>query len=315
MTGTEKSGILRRTAWGLGALLWLALLPGRVWAADPPPSAPEPPGDPFAALHARLEAKADEVLLRATASGNSRSASGSSPQGEALAAPATDPAAWQRFAQRHWNGQERPLRRAVERISELRAVVEPILKEEGLPPEILGLMLVESGGNPAALSPQGARGLWQFMPRTARRYGLRVTFGTDERLDVERSSRAAARHLRDLHELFGDWPLALAAYNAGDGAVQKAVRRGRTKDFVTLSSLRLLPAETRAYVPAVLAAARLFGGAALRATEPGRERRAIIVYATPAGAEGAAGEQSTAGPAATLTGLPGQKMHQVEARD
>ncbi len=287
MTLTGKSGILPRAAWRLGALLWLALLPGRVWAAEPPPSAFKPPDDAFAVLHVRLEAKADEVLLRATTTGNLRLASGSGRQGEALAAPATDPAAWQRFAQRYWNGQEHPLRRAVERISGLRAVVEPILKEEGLPPEILGLMLVESGGNPAALSPQGARGLWQFMPATARRYGLKVSYGTDERLDVERSSRAAARHLRDLHELFGDWSLALAAYNAGDGAVQKAVRRGRTKDFVKLSALRLLPAETRAYVPTVLAAARLFGGAGLRPTEPERDRREVIVYATPAGAESA----------------------------
>jgi hypothetical protein len=288
MTLTGKSGIISPTAWHLGALLWLALLPGRVWAADPPPSAPKPPDDTFAVLHVRLEAKADEVLLRATTTGNSRPASGSGRQGEALAAPATDPAAWQRFAQRHWNGQEHPLRRAVERISGLRPVVEPILKEEGLPPEILGLMLVESGGNPAALSPQGARGLWQFMPATARRYGLRVSYGTDERLDVERSTRAAARHLRDLYAQFGAWPLALAAYNAGDRVVMKAVSRGKTTDFASLSARRLLPAETRAYVPAVLAAAPLFGRAGLQQTEPGRGRREGILYATPDGATGGA---------------------------
>lgn len=282
MTLMGKSGIFPRTAWSLGALLWLALLPGRVWAADPPRSAPKPPDDPFAVLHVRLEAKADEVLLRATTAGGSQSASGSSQQGEAHAAPATDPAAWQRFAQRYWNGQEHPLRRAVERISGLRAVVEPILKEEGLPPEILGLMLVESGGNPAALSPQGARGLWQFMPATARRYGLRVSYGTDERLDVERSTRAAARHLRDLHELFGDWPLALAAYNAGGGAVMKAVRRGKTTDFAALSTLQLLPAETRAYVPAVLAAGPLFGGTGPQTLALRQNRHEFVLYATPA---------------------------------
>ena len=178
------------------------------------------------------------------------------------------------------------MRRAVERISGLRPVVEPILKEEGLPPEILGLMLVESGGNAAALSPQGARGLWQFMPATARRYGLRVSYGSDERLDVERSTRAAARHLRDLYVQFGDWPLALAAYNAGDGAVQKAIRRGKTTDFATLSSLRLLPAETRAYVPAVLAAGPLFGSAGLQQRELRRNRHELILYATPARAGG-----------------------------
>ena len=288
MTLTGKSGILARTAWCLGAVLLLAAFPERGRAADAPPSASRLPDDPFADLHARLEAKADEVLLRATSSGGSRSASGPSQQGEALAAPATDPAAWQRFAQRYWNTQERPLRRAVERISGLRPVVEPILKEEGLPPEILGRMLVESGGNPAALSPQGARGLWQFMPATARRYGLRVSYGTDERLDVERSTRAAARHLRDLYAQFGAWPLALAAYNAGDRVVMKAVSRGKTTDFASLSARRLLPAETRAYVPAVLAAAPLFGRAGLQQTEPGRGRREGILYATPDGATGGA---------------------------
>jgi membrane-bound lytic murein transglycosylase D len=282
MTPTVKPGIRSRTAWRLGAALLLAVLPGTVRAADAPPAASKPADDPFAVLHARLEAKADEVLLRAASAEDPRPASGSSGQGEGVAGPAMDPAAWQRFAQRHWNGQERPLRRAVERISGLRAVVEPILKEEGVPPEILGLLLVESGGNPAALSPQGARGLWQFMPATARRYGLRVSYGTDERLDVERSTRAAARHLRDLYELFGSWPLALAAYNAGDRAVQKAIRRGKTTDFATLSSLRLLPAETRAYVPAVLAAAPLFGSATLQQTGQWRNRREIILYAAPA---------------------------------
>ena len=207
------------------------------------------------------------------------------------------------------------MRRAVERISGLRAVVEPILKEEGLPPEILGLMLVESGGNPAALSPQGARGLWQFMPATARRYGLRVGFGGDDRLDVERSTRAAARHLRDLHDRFGNWPLALAAYNAGADAVQKAVSRAGTTDFATLNALRLLPAETRAYVPAVLAAAPLFGSTGPQTQALRRNRHEIILYATPAGVEGAPGEQSTVGPPATLIGLRGRKMRQVEARD
>ena len=203
-----------------------------------------------------------------------------------IAAPGIDPAALQRFAQRFWSGQERPLRRAAQRVSELRPVVEPILKEEGLPPEILGLMLVESGGDASALSRRGARGLWQFMPRTARRYGLRVALGNDERLDVEKSTRVAARHLRDLYESFGSWPLALAAYNAGDRTVKAAVSRAGTTDFATLSSLRLLPAETRAYVPAVLAAAPLFGSTGLLKLEQRRNRHETILYAAPAGTGG-----------------------------
>ena len=286
MTPTVKPGIRSRTVCCLGAVLLLAVLPGTVRAADTPASASKPADDPFAALHARLEAKADEVLLRAASAEDPRSAKGPSPQGEALATPAADAAAWQRFAQRYWNGQQRPLRRAVERISGLRARVEPILKEEGLPPAILGLMLMESGGNAAALSPQGARGLWQFMPATARRYDLRVSYSADDRLDVERSTRAAARHLRDLYEQFGAWPLALAAYNAGDRTVQKAIRRGKTTDFAALSSLRLLPAETRAYVPAVLAAGALFDGPELLTGERKQNRIGRVLYAAPVGASG-----------------------------
>jgi membrane-bound lytic murein transglycosylase D len=97
------------------------------------------------------------------------------------------------------------------------------------------------------------------MPETARRYGLVVTPSRDERLDVERSTCAAAHYLRDLYQQFGSWPLALAAYNAGEQRVQRAVARAGIADFIQLSSLRLLPQETRNYVPAVLSAMQLLG--------------------------------------------------------
>ena len=282
MTLTGKRGIRARAARCLGAALLLAVFPGQGWSADTEVAAPASRllNDPFAAFQARLSEKADEILLRTAA----REPSGNGPDGreEVVATPAMDPAALQRFAQRFWGGEERPLHRAVQRVSELRTVVEPILKQEGVPPGMLGLMLVESGGDPWALSPKGARGLWQFMPATAQRYDLRVVHGTDDRLDVEKSTRAAARHLRDLHERFGSWSLALAAYNAGAGAVKQAVSRAGTADFATLSSLRLLPAETRAYVPAVLAAAPLFGSTGLERAERPRIRHATILYALPA---------------------------------
>jgi len=134
----------------------------------------------------------------------------------------------------------------------LPAVVA-ILRAHGLPPELVGIAVVESGFDPAALSPKGARGLWQLMPETATRYGMVVNSGRDERLDPLKSTFAAARYLKDLYGQFQDWPLALAAYNAGENRVQRSLDRLGARDFPTLSRHAALPAETRRYVPAVLA--------------------------------------------------------------
>jgi membrane-bound lytic murein transglycosylase D len=114
------------------------------------------------------------------------------------------------------------------------------------------VVIVESGGRADAISAKGARGLWQLMPDTARRYGLLVNADRDERLDVEKSTRAAAQYLRDLHSQFKSWPVALAAYNAGEQVVQRAIDHAQSTEFDVLSSRRLLPVETRNYVPAVL---------------------------------------------------------------
>jgi soluble lytic murein transglycosylase-like protein len=130
-----------------------------------------------------------------------------------------------------------------------------IFAEQDVPSELLVIAGVESRFNARALSPKGALGLWQFMPGTARRYGLRVDLQSDERVDPEKETRAAARYLRDLHLRFGDWLLALAAYNAGEDAVQSAIERSGATDFWSLRSRRLLPQETRNYVPSVLRAA------------------------------------------------------------
>lgn len=151
------------------------------------------------------------------------------------------------------------IRTAVDRVNQLRPTIEPILRSEGVPVELSAVVLVESGGLPTALSPKGARGVWQFMPDTARRYGLVVDGERDDRTDVIKSTHAAARYLRDLHAKFEDWPLALAAYNAGELAVANAMSRGRSRDFRSLSDSARLPAETRGYVPAVsLAMNRLY---------------------------------------------------------
>jgi soluble lytic murein transglycosylase-like protein len=138
--------------------------------------------------------------------------------------------------------------------------VAAVLRQHGLPAELVGAAVVESGLNPWALSPKGARGLWQLMPETARRYGLLVDSQRDERLDPVKSTHAAAQYLSDLHAQFQDWPLALAAYNAGEDRVEHALEQLGTRDFWTLSRHAALPDETRRYVPAVLARVAAFPG-------------------------------------------------------
>jgi len=148
---------------------------------------------------------------------------------------------------------------AAMRMSLLLPVVKPILRRHGVPADLAAVILVESGGRADALSPKGARGLWQLMPETARRYGLRVDGIRDDRLDLFSATDAAARYLHDLCAEFGDWKLALAAYNTGEANVGSAILKAHTQDFDQLTSLRMLPLETRNYVPLVLATAQLIG--------------------------------------------------------
>jgi hypothetical protein len=140
------------------------------------------------------------------------------------------------------------------RYSQHRDTLLRVLAEEQLPSALLAVALVESRFDPLALSPKGARGIWQLMPATAERYGLTAQPAHDQRTHPEAATRAAARYLRDLYQLFGDWKLALAAYNAGEGRVQRAINVAGVRDFDELARRGLLPLETRRYVPAVLAA-------------------------------------------------------------
>ncbi len=148
-------------------------------------------------------------------------------------------------------------RRTVERVLNEHAgqfdKMGDVFEGEGVPTELLSVAAIESGLNPKAASPAGAKGMWQFMRTTAQLYGLKVNSKQDERLDPERSTVAAAKHLRDLFVKFNDWHLALAAYNAGSGAVGKVLARNSEADFWDLSRGGQLPGETRRFVPRVIA--------------------------------------------------------------
>lgn len=129
------------------------------------------------------------------------------------------------------------------------------LREAGLPDELGYLALVESGFTPLAKSPAGAAGLWQFIPSTARLYGLRIDAWVDERLDPAKSTRAAAAYLKELHDRYGRWFFATAAYNSGPSLLDNALQQSRNKDFQSLGVNRRLAAETRNFVPKFVAAA------------------------------------------------------------
>jgi len=130
----------------------------------------------------------------------------------------------------------------------------------GVPPELVWLAEVESAFDPFALSPAGARGLYQLMPDTARELGLSTTL-PDERIDPQKSAEAAARRLGALYRRFGDWPLALAAYNAGAGYVQRTLKEKDARTFAEIAPA--LPLETRMYVPKVLAVLQVRAGVTL----------------------------------------------------
>jgi membrane-bound lytic murein transglycosylase D len=124
----------------------------------------------------------------------------------------------------------------------------------GIPKDLVFMAHVESAFKTNAYSRAKAKGIFQFIAATGRRYGLRIDSWVDERSDPEKSASAAAAYLKDLHDMFGDWYLALAAYNAGEGKIQRSLAKTRKNDFWSLASTRSLRAETRNYVPAILAA-------------------------------------------------------------
>lgn len=148
-------------------------------------------------------------------------------------------------------------RPAPERAAALLPALKKAFAAEGVPEPLVWLAEVESSFNPRARSPAGARGLFQLMPETAKSLGLSL-LPFDQRSDPDRSAQAAASYLKKLHRRFGDWPLAIAAYNAGEGRVARELKKRDAKDFAGIADH--LPAETRLYVPKVLATVKARSG-------------------------------------------------------
>src|ERR1035437_5736033 len=145
------------------------------------------------------------------------------------------------------------LERSLARSGRYEDMIRRTLQEEGVPQELIYLAQAESGFHPLAVSRAGARGMWQFMGSRAQGYGLERNWWVDDRQDPEKATRAAAHHLKDLYKQFGDWYLAMAAYNSGPGTVQGAVKRTGFADFWELYRRNVLPKETRNYVPIIVA--------------------------------------------------------------
>jgi membrane-bound lytic murein transglycosylase D len=132
--------------------------------------------------------------------------------------------------------------------------IREIFQAEGVPQDLAYLAMVESAFRPTALSRAKARGVWQFIPATGKRYGLEQDWWVDERSDPEKATQAAARYLKQLHTMFGDWNLAMAGYNAGEFTVSKGLQRYQATDFWQLARTRALRRETKNYVPLIHAA-------------------------------------------------------------
>ncbi len=180
------------------------------------------------------------------------------PQG-AVASPDVDPRRFdvpvvlndkvQTFIHYFANRKYDLISRAFDRASRYLPMMRPVFREKGLPEDLLNLAFIESAFNPRARSRARATGIWQFIEGTGRRFGMRSGLWVDQRRDPELSTRGAAEYLKTLYGMFESWPLALAAYNAGEGKIQQAIARQKTTDFWRLR----LPKETQLFVPAFMA--------------------------------------------------------------
>ncbi len=233
----------------------------RLAAAIPPPE-PEMLGSPAPSL---LE---DQTVPEATDTDRADVAWEPSPQTVAGSSPwaVTSPnflpfpveanGAVERFVELFQTGWRRDMvGRWLDRSTRYQGMIRQVFERKGLPQDLAFTAMIESGFNPLAVSRAGAKGLWQFMEQTARRYGLRVDRWVDERLDPVKSTEAAADYLKDLFAQFGHWFLALAAYNAGEVRVARAVEGTRSNNFWTIARSPWLREETKQFVPQIQAAA------------------------------------------------------------
>ena len=147
------------------------------------------------------------------------------------------------------------VQRGLSRAARYRVMIQSVLKQQGVPTDLIYLAQAESAFLPDAVSRAGARGIWQFMPFRGEEYSLDRSYWVDERSDPEKATRAAAEHLRDLYGMFGDWYLAMAAYNSGPLNVSRAIERTGYADFWKLEQLHALPRQTENYVPIIIALA------------------------------------------------------------
>jgi len=180
----------------------------------------------------------------------------------------------------------KPFTRWLQRSGRYIPMMREHLRANGLPEDLVYMALIESGFNPRAYSRRRASGPWQFIYRTGKRYGLTVNWWLDERRDPEKSTIAAARHLKDLYDQFSCWYLVAAGYNAGAGKISRAIRRYQTEDFWELTKHRYLKRETKNYVPKMIAAALIakepekYGFADITYDEPIRSEKVTVPDAT-----------------------------------
>ena len=161
----------------------------------------------------------------------------------------------ERFIHYFQTSNRRHFTRWLERSSRYIPVMQEILKEQGLPTDLVYLAMIESGFNHQALSWASAVGPWQFIRGTAQRYGLKINWWIDERKDPLKATLAASQYLKDLYDMFNSWFLAAAGYNAGENKIKRAILKHNTQDFWELTRYRYLKPETKQYIPKFIAAA------------------------------------------------------------